>query len=81
MYDLLTSLSHLDWISELEGDRCMIYLLVYHILIVISGFRGDRCMIYLQVYHPYLQVYQGDKLVCLLTGLSHPDWISGLEER
>ena len=33
MYDLLTGLSQPDWISELEGDRCMVYLLVYHNLI------------------------------------------------
>ena len=33
MYDLLTSLSHPNWISELEEDRCMVYLQVYHILI------------------------------------------------
>ena len=51
MYDLLTGLSHPDWISELEGDRCMIYLLVYHTLIGSSELEGDRCMVYLQVYH------------------------------
>ena len=51
MYGLLTSLSHPDWISELEGDRCMVYLQVYHILDWISELEGDRCMIYLQVYH------------------------------
>ena len=33
MYDLLTGLSHSYCISELEGDRCMVYLEIYHILI------------------------------------------------
>ena len=37
MYGLLTGLSHPDWIRGLEGDRCMIYLQVYHILIGLGG--------------------------------------------
>ena len=37
MYGLVTGLSHPDWISELEGDRCMVYLEVYHILIGLEG--------------------------------------------
>ena len=51
MYDLLTSLSHPDWISELEGDRCMVYYTGLSHPDWISEFRGDRCMVYLQVYH------------------------------
>ena len=40
-----------DWISELEGDRCMIYLHGLSHPDWISELEGDRCMVYLQVYH------------------------------
>ena len=52
MYDLLTGLSHPDWISGLgEIGVWFTYRLCLSHSDCISGLEGDRCMIYLQVYH------------------------------